>query len=516
MSATGRVRRPFQGSAARLRWIALALCAAVAGGSLGRARAADRFDPLRAWIGTELERQGVPSLAVAVARDGRILWEQGFGWADRERAVPATPHTRYSIASVSKPITATALMVLVERGLVDLDRPVNAYLGDSPVRIRVGDAAAATVRRVANHTAGLPLHHHFFVEGMRHPPAMEETIRQYANIVDPPGERYRYSNLGYGVLEYLIARTAARRYAEFMRDEIFGPLGMRRTTVGIPPGERDDYAVRYTRDGRPLPYYDFDHRGASAVFSSAHDLALFGLFHAGRPAPGTPSLLSRTAVAQMQRPTAERDDGTGYGIGWQTSSVEAGYRTVLHTGGMPGVSAWLTVVPPAGLVVVALANAPTPLPQHVTERVLATLIPVNRFATAGAGAGRADDGRRTPGRGLVGTWTGHVDAGDRQIPMRLRVETRGEVLLHLDGQPARALIARRFEGSTLRGLAHGVQLRTADASAASHALQLVLTRRGETLSGVVTAVAPSSDSIGFALSQWAELRRAVEPAAAAR
>ena len=129
------------------------------------------FDDLRQWIQAQLVRGDVPSLSVAVARDGQILWEEGFGWADRERQVRATPHTRYSLASISKPMTATGLMVLVEEGRVDLDRPVNEYLGHPALRVRVGSAHAATVRRVANHTAGLPLHHHFFIEGAPAPTA---------------------------------------------------------------------------------------------------------------------------------------------------------------------------------------------------------------------------------------------------------------------------------------------------------------------------------------------------------
>ena len=85
--------------------------------------AAHSFDGVRALIQRQMTERQVPSVAVAVARDGRIVWEEAFGWADRENRVPATAHTLYSLASISKPITATALMILKERGLIDLDRP---------------------------------------------------------------------------------------------------------------------------------------------------------------------------------------------------------------------------------------------------------------------------------------------------------------------------------------------------------------------------------------------------------
>lgn len=84
-----------------------------------------RFEPVRATIRTLMDSGGIPAVAVAVAKDGRILWEEGFGWADRERMVRATEHTMFSLASISKPITATGLMRLVERGRVRLDAPAN-------------------------------------------------------------------------------------------------------------------------------------------------------------------------------------------------------------------------------------------------------------------------------------------------------------------------------------------------------------------------------------------------------
>src|SRR5687767_8310694 len=85
---------------------------------------ADRFEEIRKFIQAEMVAHSVPSLAVAVAQGDRILWEQGFGWADLEQRRAATEHTPYSLASVSKPITAIGLMLLVQQGRIDLDRPV--------------------------------------------------------------------------------------------------------------------------------------------------------------------------------------------------------------------------------------------------------------------------------------------------------------------------------------------------------------------------------------------------------
>ena len=110
-----------------------------------------------------------------------------------------------------------------------------------PSYARVGDAADATVRRVANHTSGLPLHWHFFYEDEPWDrPAMDETIRRYGNLVTIPGERHEYSNLGFGVLDYVIARTSGRPFEDYMRQQVFIKLGLTHTSVGIGPGLEPD------------------------------------------------------------------------------------------------------------------------------------------------------------------------------------------------------------------------------------------------------------------------------------
>ena len=118
----------------------------------------DRFGKVRDLIGSKIVELGTASLAVTVAQEGKILWEEGFGWANREKRVAANHHTIYSLASITKPITATGLMILKEQGKIDLDAPINSYLGEAKLKSWIGNADDATVRTIANHTSGLPLH----------------------------------------------------------------------------------------------------------------------------------------------------------------------------------------------------------------------------------------------------------------------------------------------------------------------------------------------------------------------
>ncbi len=351
--------------------------------------AAAQFKEVQAKIKRELVEQDVPSLAVAVAKDGKIIWEKGFGWADREKRIPATEHTMYSLASISKPITATGLMVLVERGLVDLDKPMNAYLGEAKLSGRAFDASGATVRLVANHTAGLPLHYQFFYrdEPYRRPD-MDETIRRYANLVTPPGERSQYSNLGYGIIDYVLERVSGKSYPVFMREEVFLPLGLTRMSVHIGPGLEEFTATRYTPDGTPYPFYDFDHPGGSAVFSSAHDLVRFGMFHLKNHLADQRRIIADDSIDEMHTPTALEEDGNGYGIGWASRTNDKGLRTVAHSGGMGGVSTTLVLLPDQNAAVVVLCNGQSGLPSDISQEIIAVLAPgkTEEAETQGAGA----------------------------------------------------------------------------------------------------------------------------------
>ncbi|MBL8266576.1 serine hydrolase domain-containing protein, partial [Steroidobacter sp.] len=232
---------------------------------------------IRERIQRQMQQEKVPALSVAVTRKGEFLWEESFGFADLATRVPATKDTMYSLASITKPMTATAVMALVRDGKVDLDRPIDDYLGQAKLTARMGDAKEATVRRVLNHTSGLPVHAHFFyADETERRPSMDLTIQRYANLIRPPAERYQYSNLGYGLLDFVVSRVSGRSYADFMQQQVFAPLGMKHSVVA---DAHTVGATRYDVDGTPVPYYDFDHPGASAVFASAGDVARFGMFH---------------------------------------------------------------------------------------------------------------------------------------------------------------------------------------------------------------------------------------------
>ena len=412
--------------------------------------AAAQFDAVKTSIQRKLTEAGIPSLAVAVARNGKIVWEAAYGWADREKRIPATEHTMYSLASISKPITATGLMVLVERGQVDLDRPINDYLGAAKLNGHGFDASKATVRLVAGHRAGLPLHYQFFYqdEPFKRPP-MDETIRRYGNLVTPPGERYQYSNLGFGILDYVISRVTGEGYPDFMRREVFVPLGLTHTSVDIGPGLADFAATRYAQDGTPIPFYDFDHPGASAVFSSAHDLVRFGMFHLKDRLPEQKAILSAAGIDAMHVPVGPTGPQSGYGLGWEHLTTAKGLEVVSHDGGMGGVSTTLTLLPQLDAVVVVLSNGSSGAPEEISNEIIAILAPDRTTAPA-----------KTPAAAGVAMsvaerqrYTGDYDLGDMQISVS---EDRGRLMVTAP-QGSAPLVYRGHDRFEVEGLA-GVTL----------------------------------------------------------
>ncbi|GLV60354.1 hypothetical protein KDH_71740 [Dictyobacter sp. S3.2.2.5] len=479
------------------------------------------FDAIRERIQRELVEHGIPSLSVAVARGSTILWEEGFGWADRERRIPATPHTMYSLASISKPITTTGLMILKERGLLDLDRPINEYLGDSRLRAHVGNAGEATVRRVANHTSGLPLHYHFFYEDEPYlPPSMDETIRRYGHLVNAPGEHYQYSNLGYGILGEVIARLAGKSYADFLRSEVFYPLGMLRASVDIGPGLEEFQAQRYDEGGSLYPFYDCDHPAASSVYCSAHDLLRFGMFHLKQHLPDQKAILSDASIDEMQVSTTASGDTDGYGIGWGIHNGIPDYVIVGHGGGMGGVRTQLNLIPASQVAVVVLCNgdgdAASALVDQVAVDIFSELLPgyaENRARSMEKREPEQDEKSEpdfSPDEQLLGRWSGHVHTYEGAIPLTLWFKESGDIHVQLDKQLKTLVNQPHFKDQRLTGEMTGT-INTADTRRYPHILHFELRLRHDRLTGSTTAMTHEAVDQGWrcghALSFWTELKK---------
>jgi CubicO group peptidase (beta-lactamase class C family) len=486
--------------------------------------AQDQFDSIRSSIREKMQERMVPSIAVAVAQGDKILWEQGFGWADREKRIPADENTMYSLASISKPLTATALMTLVSAGRVDLDKPIDDYLGAVKLQARVGNAEDATVRRVANHTSGLPEYFQFFYENEAwRAPSMDETILRFGNLVTAPGERFQYSNLGFGLLDDVIAGVSGKPYADYIREEVFLKLGMTRSAVGADPALRAFEATRYDgEDVAPIAPYTTDHPGASEIYSSAHDMALFGMFSLKEHLPNQAPILSDELIDAMQKPSVFSQPGVGYGVGWDVNTTY-GPTIVSHSGGMPGVATWLRLVPAQKLVIVVFCNEDDRLAHTIADEISQKLIQGWKVPEAGM-----PEPAFAPSPELLGKWKGTVQTYRSNTPLLLEVLASGEIRLQLGDQLPTLLARASFRDGTLRGVFRG-DLDLPEAERRPYIVSVALKLRdGQVLNGSVTARAEGSGTIpmynvsmngnevarsvrvekeAFLITQWAELRK---------
>lgn len=470
------------------------------------AMAGDRFDHIRDFIRSQMVEKSLPSVAVALVKDRKIIWEEGFGWADKEKRIAADVHTMYSLASISKSFTATGLMVLVQRGAIDLDKPVNDYLGAAKLRARIGDPNKATVRVVANHRSGLPLHYQFFYEDEPwHRPSMDDTILRYGFLATPPGERQNYSNLGYGVLDYLIERVSHVSYADFMRREVFAPLGLTRASVDIGPGLAPYAAQRYDTNGAPIPFYTFDHVGASAIYCSAHDLARFAMFQMKAHLPDEKAILTDKAIDTLHQGSGftEKigDIEADYGLGINVFKKD-GYRGLSHAGGMGGVSTVLLMIPDEQLAVVVLVNAQNGPVSEIANKIVAMFLP--RWKTTKPAP--TPPAPFVPTAEWVGTWKGTLSTYEKEIPVELNIRASGEIIARFADQIPSLVDKAALTDGELSGQLRAT-IGTPDTERFPYVVVLSLRQQGGALSGSATALQESEPRVRNALSHWIELRK---------
>ncbi|MBW3628073.1 MAG: beta-lactamase family protein [Gemmatimonadetes bacterium] len=465
----------------------------------------DRFDGVRALINRLIVEEGVPSVAVAVAKDGEILWEEAFGWADRERRMAATPHTPYSLASITKPMTATAALVLSERGKFELDTPIESHLGQLRFAGYAGDAAGVTARRIMAHSAGLPQYYYFYHSGYP-PPSPEQTLARYGMVVFPPAQRFEYSNIGYHSLAIAISRVSGQPFSEFLRREVFLPLGMTRSALDLHPSWAAEAATRYDGKGRPIPPYSSDHPGSGDVWSSAHDLLRFGMFHVGTPLPGQRAILGPEAIRTMQQIASA--PGAQWGLGWSLGT-DRGYRVVRHGGQQPGVDNQLVLYPDENVVVVMLANQNNWKVRQVVEEIAAVVLPhYAERKTAATAPGSGPEQLATPS----GRWAGTLTTHEGAEPFTLVFQPDGDVLARVGERMTTYVNNFRSEGGAFVGWMYGV-MNTSDALRHRHNLNFTLLPQGDELIGQLVAYTPLDPGV-FGLPAFLRLTR--EPAEASK
>lgn len=336
----------------------------------------------------------------------------------------------------------------------------------------------------------------------------DETIQRYGIVFWPPGDHFDYSNLGYGILGTVVARVSGKSYSDFLRNEIFWPLGMTHASLGLDPKLEKFMAKRYSSEFGARPVAISGTPGASAVYCSAHDLALFAMFHLKTHPPFQKKVLSDVSIDTMQELTSPN-----HGMGWSIQEDLFGYRGVLGQGGTDDAYARLQLIPSEGIAVIVLANTGTLLPDAVVNEVLDTLLPAYRDRRAKAPRQEQQPRSKAdpPSATFVGKWTGVVKTYRGDIPLRFTISNAGDVQASLGSQVRTLLTGTRFEKDSLTGLMSGDLGTDADTGSDRYDLEFELYLRGGALNGAVTT-RPRSGARNFTrLPYWVELKKETSP-----
>jgi serine beta-lactamase-like protein LACTB, mitochondrial len=311
-----------------------------------------------------LTEQSLPGLSVAVGVGGEIVWAEGFGWADLENKTKVAPETRFRIGTASTALTSAAVGVLLEKGALKLDEKIQTYVPEVPEK-----QWPVTLRQLMAHVAGVvndggdegPL---FSQRCERPVEALQHLTGNELLLLFEPGTQYHYSSYGWILVSAAVETAAGEPFFEFMRKQIFEPLGMNDTmadsaTAPI-PHRATLYFPRFAADPRyglhlmrPIDYSCY--AGSSAFLSTPSDLVRFGM------AINSGKLLQPATARLLQTPQRlASGEETGYGLGWDLDSVAlAGRQTRLagHNGdSLGGMVASLMTFPERGIVVAVMSN----------------------------------------------------------------------------------------------------------------------------------------------------------------
>lgn len=322
------------------------------------------FDALRDSIDAILTRTGTPGAGVVLFASDSIRWEGYVGRADRVSDRPVTRETVFRAGSISKSIVATAVLLLVEEGRLNLNTPVRELVPEIEIENRWAETDPVRVAHVLEHTAGFDdLHIHEYVSQ-----SPDITIRE-GLAVNPdtrrvrwrPGTYYSYSNVGPPVAAYIVEQITGQSFEAFVTNRIFDPLGMTASSFLLDNRVEPHLATGYESDGETVrSYVHIGLRPSGALNARPIDLARFGQMLLGHGARGDTPFLDSASVERMETPktslAARRGMETGYGLGNATSSQD-GFLVRGHSGGINGFVARYGYLPDYDRGFVVMSNS---------------------------------------------------------------------------------------------------------------------------------------------------------------
>lgn len=330
---------------------AVLACGMVSGAAAQSGGAAFPTDAVNRFVESELARQRIPGISVAVLRGDSVVLMRGYGFANIELHVPASDSTIYQSGSVGKQFTSAIVMQLVNEGRIKLDDPITKYFPEGRDVWR-----GITVRHLLTHTSGIPDYTGGKVD-YRRAYTEDQLVRMAAQekLIFRPGERWSYSNTGYLMLGALVRRVTGRFYGDVLKDKLFGPIGMKTARViseaDIVPNRADGYElVNGEIKNQDWVSPELNTTADGALYFTVRDMAAWAVNLNHRTIPGDEALKTSWTPVHLN------DGGTyPYGFGWRIDQ-QRGYKRIEHGGSWQGFRTAITRYPDFDLTVVVLTN----------------------------------------------------------------------------------------------------------------------------------------------------------------
>jgi len=347
------------------------------------------IDNFQQRLETEHLKDTTGSLSAIVFIGNKIAWSHTFGKANNEKGIDAGEHTVYRIGSISKTFTAWLMLLLVQDGTIRLDDPISKYLPEiKQLKRKERDTAEITFRELASHTAGLEREPGLPNAATGPIDTWEMKVLNSIPTTDvdfPPGKKFSYSNIGYGILGLALSKAAHQPFMQMVEDRIFKPLGMTSSFYTIPAGYADSVATGYHRNNftqKPdgtLATAEFTGRGYKVpnggIFTTAGDLSRFIMAQYSDS-----TSLSKSYREMMQTIQTPESGKAGYGFGLSVVNPGDGSKIVGHDGAVAGYTAFMLFSPEKKVGAIVLRNCdygvqPIPLAVRDVVQGLARLAP---------------------------------------------------------------------------------------------------------------------------------------------
>lgn len=332
------------------------------------------------------EQWQVPGVAVAVVKDGSVIFSQGFGLRDRTHRLPVTPQTLFPIASCTKAFTCVGLALLADEGKLDWDTPVRSYVPTFALYDPVA-TERMTPRDLVTHRSGLPRHDLMWYKS----PYTRQELFDRLRYLEPSKDFravFQYNNLMYMAAGHLIDCLSGQCWEDFTRDRILAPLGMVHTRFSVVEAQQTkDFARPHKEEKEEVIETNFyEEQGAigpaGAIVSSVAEMSQWVLLQLNGGKHGDRQIVSAGQIAQLHGPQitlpdsgryAELPPPVTYGLGWSVQSYR-GHTILQHSGGINGFSSLVTFLPREQLGVVVLNNLSSLVPFIVTFNAIDRLL----------------------------------------------------------------------------------------------------------------------------------------------